>query len=741
MSSADQHNFSGALATWKAISLHELQKTLDAQGVEIVENQKENVLSRKGLAERTKEFKKIPDDEKVNSFKGLLKAYQQEIDNLTKRSKTAESAFLNVYKVLAEAPDPYPLLEAVLEQTITSTANASLSAEVDTLKAEVARLKGENAELRKENGTLENSKRRVETLEGKMDDLIAEKVAQKENELNATYDERMRNYEEREQDLTRQVTVYKSQLRDLRLSNETNQARLLDASSRADQDLVSRLAEADMVLADLERANSRVAVVEGRNEALRADIEALRAESENSELITNHQSRLSTLESNNSDLTAQLLSTQAQLSATQAQLTKYHEEGAKREEREVAELMAAVSTLKKKLESYADYDEYVEFGGLDDDASDADVDDWSSHDSEAGLRLPDPNADKANAQHGKSLEVLLASKNKRILEELTRFRILHRSLEESLRSTQSELDTTRAELSKQSSLNEKLETDLLALDNRPPHPARGGGDGTVDSDDPLSGLGLDLGLENIKSKQGETSGSTTRSTPIPFTSSADTSILPIVTSQRDRFRARNAELEEASHAFGFPPCRPPLPFTTGFFSPIPELRRQFHTISELRSEIKSLQSDNLKLYEKVRYMQSYRETSSVSQLDPLPGTSRSHRNAASERDGSGLPMGDGVDGDELELGKWRKRYEETMNPFEAFKGREATQAYTALPLPERLLLRLTRSVLGHRRARLGFVCYATTLHLLVVWVVWGGWGCWGEGGTGGYVDMPRPHYG
>ncbi len=40
--------------------------------------------------------------------------------------------------------------------------------------------------------------------------------------------------------------------------------------------------------------------------------------------------------------------------------------------------------------------------------------------------------------------------------------------------------------------------------------------------------------------------SSTRTTPIPFTSSADTSILPIVTSQRDRFRQRNAELEEVS---------------------------------------------------------------------------------------------------------------------------------------------------------------------------------------------------
>lgn len=43
-----------------------------------------------------------------------LPAYQTEIDSLTKRSKTAENAFLNMYKVLAEAPDPYPLLEAAV---------------------------------------------------------------------------------------------------------------------------------------------------------------------------------------------------------------------------------------------------------------------------------------------------------------------------------------------------------------------------------------------------------------------------------------------------------------------------------------------------------------------------------------------------------------------------------------------------------------------------------------------------
>ena len=41
-------------------------------------------------------------------------AYQGEIDNLTKRSKVSESAFLSLYKLLAEAPDPFPLLDAAV---------------------------------------------------------------------------------------------------------------------------------------------------------------------------------------------------------------------------------------------------------------------------------------------------------------------------------------------------------------------------------------------------------------------------------------------------------------------------------------------------------------------------------------------------------------------------------------------------------------------------------------------------
>ena len=66
--------------------------------------------------------------------------------------------------------------------------------------------------------------------------------------------------------------------------------------------------------------------------------------------------------------------------------------------------------------------QYVEFGGLEDDEESEGIPINGNGDA-LGLRLPNPNADKANAQTGKSLEVLLVTKNKRIQEELTKFRV------------------------------------------------------------------------------------------------------------------------------------------------------------------------------------------------------------------------------------------------------------------------------------------------------------------------------
>ncbi|PPQ89695.1 hypothetical protein CVT25_014096 [Psilocybe cyanescens] len=667
-------NFSAALTTWKDVNLTELQKTLDKQGVELVDNQKESIVGRKALAEKTKEFKKIPEEEKLNAFKGLLKAYQTEIDSLTKRSKASDNAFLHVYKVLAEVPDPYPLLEAAVDQTVKV-------AEAMEHESELQKLREENAELKKrvnDFSSVENAKKKleakVEQLDQRMDALIQEKVSQKANELTATYDEKIMNYEDRERDLQRQLSLTKNQLRDLRVSNENNQAKLFDHSQRQDQEVIQKLAEVDMIIADLDRANSRIVALEHRNEILRAEIETTRSGTETSERVKSLETQVVDLETETETLSQSIETQKLKTLEIESAGQRKIEELSK----EVQKKSAETEQLRTKLKKLSDYDEikreleimkYVEFSGFDANDEDGALTNGNDHD----VYLPSPDAHKTNNREGKSLETLLATKNKRLQEELTKLRILHGELEDSLHNARQELESATFDLEKQRELNEKLENDLLSINKE-------GASADIETDVLAS---LDIG------KRADTP---VRTTPIPFTPSADTSILPIVTSQRDRFRQRNAELEE-------------------------ELRKQFQIISELRNEIKTLQADNLKLYEKVRYMQSYREDSGsrpVTQLDPLPAPSSARAD---------------------DMSKYQARYEEAMNPFEAFRGREATRAYQNLNPVERAVLALTRSILGNRRARAFFVCYALALHVLVMYSTYE---CTASPGTQLQIQ-PNPH--
>ncbi|KAF9060657.1 CASP C terminal-domain-containing protein [Rhodocollybia butyracea] len=415
-----------------------------------------------------------------------------------------------------------------------------------------------------------------------------------------------------------------------------------------------------MIVADLERANSRVAALERRNEMLRAENETMRSGAESSERVKSLEAQVVSLEAETERMTRVLDTQKALTVEMETSLHKKIDEFTKDLQRRVTE----VDHLKQRLKQYNDYDEikrelgimkYVEFAGFEDDMED---DHPLANGYDVGIQLPNPNADKANAQQGKSLEALLASKNKRLLEELTKFRILHGELEASLQQTQEDLSSVSVELQKQKSLNENLENDLLSLNKSNSDVTPSG------SSDLLADLELNQNAD-----------SSARSTPIAFAPSADTSILPIVTSQRDRFRQRNAELEE-------------------------ELRKQFHAISELRAEMKNLQGDNLKLYEKVRYMQSYREEGGgrvvTSQLDPLPA-----------------PTGAADD-----MSVYRTRYEANINPFVAFRGREATRAIQNLNPIERGVLILTRTILGDRRARTFFIIYAFSLHLLVMYAIY-----------------------
>jgi homeobox protein cut-like len=137
------------------------------------------------------------------------------IDALTNRSKTAESAFLSLYKLLAEAPDPYPILEATVAELLNSE--------------EATRLAEENARLRDQlqrQGDVNQLRMQLRQMEAQSEESTKQKVAQKETEMLALIDEKERNWAEREQEYQRQITDSRDMVKELKVSQEVVSARL-----------------------------------------------------------------------------------------------------------------------------------------------------------------------------------------------------------------------------------------------------------------------------------------------------------------------------------------------------------------------------------------------------------------------------------------------------------------------------------------------------------------------------------
>ena len=287
-------------------------------------------------------------------------------------------------------------------------------------------------------------------------------------------------------------------------------------------------------------------------------------------------------------------------------------------------------------------------------------DEFDGDGDESLVRLPDPNADKANLQRGKPLENLLMAKNRKMQDEVTALRVAHDELAAAHETVMADYEALQSRLQEQTALNDRLENDLLRINE-----SRHGGQAQPSSanrEDPLAGFQLGKKVSShllyVLIREIDSLDSS-RSLPKPRLSSRSLSrALPRPPScpslLPSEIGSDSAILSWKRYVNVFSRSLQPVKLTA---LPLPqELRRQFNTISELRSEIKTLQADNLKLYEKVRYLQSYRDENS----------------AAKQQAG----FSNVVRGDE-ELVRYQNKYEESMNPFEAFRGRVGPSSFPA----------------------------------------------------------------
>ncbi|XP_058894117.1 protein CASP isoform X8 [Kogia breviceps] len=624
---------------WKRFDLQQLQRELDATATVLANRQDESEQSRKRLIEQSREFKKNTPEDLRKQVAPLLKSFQGEIDALSKRSKEAEAAFLNVYKRLIDVPDPVPALDLGQQLQLKVQRLHDIETENQKLRETLEEYNKEFAEVKNQEVTIKALKEKIREYEQTLKNQAETIALEKEQKLQNDFAEKERKLQETQMSTTSKLEEAEHKVQTLQTALEKTRTELFDLKTKYDEEITAKADEIEMIMTDLERANQRAEVAQREAETLREQL-----------LSANHSLQLASQIQKAPDVAIEVLtrsSLEVELAAKereiaqlvedvqrlQASLTKLRENSASQISQLEQQLSAKNSTLKQleeKLKGQADYEEVKKELNI--------------------LRSMEfAAAEGAGTQDSsRPLEVLLLEKNRSLQSENAALRISNSDLSGRCAELQVHVTEVMATAAEQRVLIARLEQDLSTIQSIQRPDAEGAAE-----------LGLEKIPEPIKEATALFYGPSAPGSSTLPEGQVD-SLLSIISSQRERFRARNQELEA-------------------------ENRLAQHTIQALQSELDSLRADNIKLFEKIKFLQSY------------PG------------------RGGGSDDTEL---RYSSQYEERLDPFSSFSKREQQRKYLSLSPWDKATLSMGRLVLSNKMARtIGFF-YTLFLHCLVFLVLY-----------------------
>ena len=632
----DTSVYSHALDVWSKADLTSLQKELDTNVIVVKDKENESLESRKVLATETKSFKKLEENEKLTNINKIIKKYQLEVDSLTKRSKFAEQIVFEVYSKISEAPDPKPLLQSSLDKLSKVDNSKVLGEKVSELEDKLAKY-----------ADYESVKSRLLDLEQNSAVTLSKRLASKEQELNSSWEEKQRNWQERESELNKQVESLQNTNK--ALESKVSKKMDLDNNDESNGDVSGEnktvsITEYNFIAEELESTQSRVFQLEKRNETLNGDLAKATSDNEKASESKSKDLKINQLESEN-----------ALLSASVEKNHNSHERSINNLNEQLSNAKVELSTYKSendvirlKLNNYSDYNKIkeeltslkkIEFG------------------------IDEENNEEETSANNKSndggLQNTLITTNKKLQSNLAELRTKNIAYEGETKKLKKQLGEMNGKLDNLQKLNGKLEADLEKIDDI---------DGKFnDTTSMISGV-----TRQITNRVGHGASLSPTSSIIGIpeegelqTGSGNSQILPIVTKQRDRFRARNTDLEK-------------------------QVRQIMAEKTKLKTEKIKLQEDNSKLYEKVRYLSSY---------------------DGSSRHGSVVDTDLGNIDQEAQ---YSNNYEASLHPLANFK-RDELEYYkkNKLSMLEKLFISFANLILQNKSTRMAFFFYCIGLHGLI----------------------------
>lgn len=619
----------------------ELKRELDATATVLANRQDESEQSRKRLIEQSREFKKNTPEDLRKQVAPLLKSFQGEIDALSKRSKEAEAAFLNVYKRLIDVPDPVPALDLGQQLQLKVQRLHDIETENQKLRETLDEYNKEFAEVKNQEVTIKALKEKIREYEQTLKNQAETIALEKEQKLQNDFAEKERKLQETQMSTTSKLEEAEHKVQTLQTALEKTRTELFDLKTKYDEEITAKADEIEMIMTDLERANQRAEVAQREAETLREQLSSANHSLQLASQIQKAPDVEQAIEVlTRSSLEVELAAKEREIAQLvedvqrlQASLTKLRENSASQISQLEQQLSAKNSTLKQleeKLKGQADYEEVKKELNI--------------------LKSMEfaPSEGAGTQDASRPLEVLLLEKNRSLQSENAALRISNSDLSGRCAELQVHVTEVMATAAEQRELIARLEQDLSTIQSIQRPDAEGAAE-----------LGLEKIPEPIKEATALFYGPSAPASGTLPEGQVD-SLLSIISSQRERFRARNQELEA-------------------------ENRLAQHTIQALQSELDSLRADNIKLYEKIKFLQSY------------PG-----------RGGSS---------DDTEL-RYSTQYEERLDPFSSFSKRERQRKYLSLSPWDKATLSMGRLVLSNKMARtIGFF-YTLFLHCLVFLVLY-----------------------
>ncbi|MCO5551843.1 hypothetical protein L7F22_005347 [Adiantum nelumboides] len=434
---------------WKDFDLENERSKLDEQGLQIGENQEASLKNRRKLAESTRDFKKASTEDKQKLFHTLIKAFQEEVDNLTKRAKYGENAFLAIYQKLYEAPDPVPALASA---TDLSSKVTELESDNRKMKHELEEYRTEAAHLRNQQATVRRLEERNRQLEQQMEEKIKEIVEMKQRTLAEENQKMLEVLKDREQSLQDQLRVAKETVQNMQRLHDYGQSQLFEFRAQSEEERAAKQAELNLLTDEVERAQTRLLSLEREKEQLRSQLQV--AHIPETQVHERQETGSSTLEASLlekenkiSELHAELNNLEMQLSLQQDQ----HLAELKRLNALVIEKMSEIEELQKHLEQRPTTKQIEDLRKQVKIMQAVGYNSIEAEDWELATTGEDMT----------KLEALLLDKNRKMEHELTQLKVQLAERVNSAEASQAKVKELEMNIEQQQELITKLEEDIL----------------------------------------------------------------------------------------------------------------------------------------------------------------------------------------------------------------------------------------------------------------------------------------